>query len=82
MTIKNLNKQKEILQDQLYNLHYMQLDPDTYKQERLNIEIKLVRIEGLIQYETNLLPFKYTIWIAFALMLIGLSYIIIKTTWK
>ena len=82
MTIKHLNKQKEILQDQLYNLHYMQLDPDRYKQERLNIEIKLVRIEGLIQYEKNLLPFKYTIWVAFALMIIGLSYIIIKTTWK
>lgn len=82
MTLKNLKKQKETLQDQLYNLHFMQLDPDKYHQERLNIELKIIRVDSLIQYEENLLPFKYTIWVACGIMVIGLALSIIKATWK
>jgi hypothetical protein len=82
MSLKKLNKRKEELESQLYDLPFVQHDPDKYYQEKLNIEFELARVQSIIQYEINLLPFKYTIWVACGIMAVGLAVAIIKASWK
>ena len=58
MSIRNLEKRKKVLQNELYDLHHGEPSPQIYMQKRSEIEYDIACIEEAIELEKNknLLP--------------------------
>lgn len=71
MSIKELEKRKKELFDELYDLHFAEPTPKVYQQKRSEIEYKIASIEDAIDFEKKMLPFKYMLY-GFIIIAIGL----------
>ena len=61
MGLRKLIKEKESLEEALYELHYLELPPALYKQTRHSIEYKIVCLEEQIELEERFRPFRVTL---------------------
>ena len=71
--IKNLKRRIDKLQDELYELHYAEPNPEMYMQRRSEIEYKIACIEDTIDFERKMTPFRWTLYgfivVAFGMLL-------------
>jgi hypothetical protein len=79
MGLRKLIKEKESLEEALYELHYLELPPALYKQTRHSIEYKIVCLEEQIEFEERFRPFRITLIIASFIMMGIMVYAIIKS---
>ena len=58
MSIKKLERRKEVLLDELYELHFAEPSPKVYQQRRSEIEYEIACIEDTIDLEKRMWPMK------------------------
>jgi len=60
--LKKLQKEIDILYDELYMLHFAEPSPEQYKQRRSEIEYKIACIEDKIEDEKRMAPLKWMLY--------------------
>jgi hypothetical protein len=71
MSLKKLRKRRTELYDELYDLHYAELNPDMYLLKRNEIEHTIACIDESIEIEERMLPFKWMLY-GFIVIAVGL----------
>ena len=74
MGLRKLLEEKERLQDELYELHFVEHSPELYLQRRSDIEYKIACIEEQIELEERFQPFRITLIVAVVVMVCILAY--------
>ena len=74
MGLRKLLEEKDRLQDELYELHFVEHSPELYLQRRSDIEYKIACIEEQIEFEKRFLPFRITLIVAVVVMVCILAY--------
>jgi hypothetical protein len=69
--IKKLKQKVEQLQDELYELHFAEPNPQMYQQRRSEIEYEIACLEEAIDIEKRMAPFKYMLY-GFIVIAVGL----------
>ena len=79
MTVKKLKQKKSYLEDQLYELHYLEASPKMYMQRRSQLEYDIAALEEAIEFEERMKPFRTTLKVAIVIVIsITIYYLIHK----
>jgi hypothetical protein len=73
MSIRKLKKKLEQTKDELYDLASFEPSPAYYKMQREKLEFRIAHLEELIEYEKQMLPFKYMIY---GFMVVGIGLLV------
>ena len=60
--VRKLKKRILELQEELYDLHYAEPNPEMYIQRRSEIEYKIACLEDTIDFEKKMTPFKWMLY--------------------
>lgn len=60
--VRKLKKRILELQEELYDLHYAEPNPEMYMQRRSEIEYKIACLEDTIDFEKKMTPFKWMLY--------------------
>ena len=72
MSMRKLYQEKDRLQDELYYLHFAEPTPELYMQRRHELEYQIACVEEQIEFELKMRPFRVTLMIFVAIVIIGL----------
>jgi hypothetical protein len=77
--IKELKFKLDLLQDQLYMLHFAEPNPEMYDMKKSEIEYEIASIEHEIEFQSKMIPFRYTLYAFIVFSISLLMYAFVKT---
>lgn len=73
MSLRKLHTKLDEAKDELYMLHFAEPSPELYKQKRHELEYKIACLEEIIELEERLKPFRVTLMVFVAIVLVMIT---------